>query len=148
MININNNETVKPQKNALTTLNDQVTSLITKNVIKKAKNIIQTYNSQTDAKLFEEQLIQICNMLKKIKSMNLNPTSIEFDLIVNEFKRHWLKMDSIVIKARQQRPQPVLTETDLIRIKTIKRGLTEIFGSDRELPVNDVVTFLVEATKE
>ena len=148
MMKSNDKEIIVMQRNSLSTLIEQATSLITKNAIQKAKEFIQTYNGQTDAILFEEALIQTYNMLQIIHSKNLNTRSIEFDLISNEFIRRLQEMNSLIMKARQKRPQPKLTEADLIKIKAIKLRFAEIYGTERALPMDNVMTLLLEVTKE
>ena len=144
----NDKEIIVMQRNSLSTLSEQATNLITKNAIQKAKKFIQTYNGQTDAILFEEALIQTYNMLQIIRSKNLNPQGIEFDLISNEFIRRLQEMNSLIMKARQKRSQPKLTEADLAKIKAIKLRFAEIYGTERALPMDNVVTLLLEVTKE
>lgn len=132
-----------PDSTMVTQFSDQVTSLITKRAIIRAKNMIQKYNGKTDAILLSEGLKQTREMLLVMVDAELVPGTLEADLIIDAFKIRWLDMDRILLKTRGKRPIPVWTEKDKRIYFEIKAIVRELFGD--ALPVGNVVPMLLEA---
>jgi hypothetical protein len=132
-------------ENALEKIGDQLFGVITHDVIAKAKKIIQEQNNEMDAILFSELLIQTCDMLHYIKNKNLIPKTVEAELVAEEFKIRWLRMNKIVMKARGKRDSPRWTDEDIRITKEIDQLFRQLYG--KSISSNGVVMFLLEAKR-
>lgn len=124
---------------------DQVSNLITKRAIIRAKNMIQKFNGETDAILLSEGLEQTRKMLV-IMEEEIVLGSSEADMIIDAFRLRWLLMDRILLKARGKRPAPVWTDKDRKTYMEIKATARKIFGN--ALPVGNIVPLLLEVNHE
>jgi hypothetical protein len=116
-------------------------------VIKRATEIIRSYETETDAILFRKGICAIRNMLHRAEGLNLDKRSYEFTLIQEELRLHIRKVNSIVMSLRGKRPEPSITERDKAIMSEIERATKNIFGNPN-LSLGNVAPLLLEAAKD
>ena len=129
--------------NAVSLLNDQVSSLITTKAVNKAKAMILCYNGETDAQVCSEWLKQILEIVKTFKEMNPTPGTAKYKYLMEEFKYRWENINKMISKAMGKRNPPIMTETDKARMRQLEKTLREVFGD--QIAIGKVVPFMLEA---
>ena len=121
---------------------DQLGSVINSEITDKVKKYVNNYLRETDAVLFSELLEQTNEMLMHIKEIKPNRDSVEYDLIMDEFKLRWKDMNNIVLEARNSRPAPAISDSDMKMMNKIISLSRELMGKD--LPGDGLIHLLLE----
>lgn len=132
------------ESKSITAISNQLSSIITQGTIDKISNMLKNANSEMDAVLCSELLIQTRNMLEDLKRRKLIRGSIEANLIIEEIKIRLIEMDRLIEKTRKNRPMPNLSDEDRRVCEEIKNLCKGLFGN---VKLTNVVPMLMEANK-
>lgn len=133
------------KEKSLATIKQQMLGLFSDAVIQKAKVIVEKYNSETEAILLSEGLMQIRKMLQTMIDNGIDYHDPCFNLIVDEWKRRVVSIEKIINKSKGSGLRKAPSYEDKRNAREIYQLMGQIVGKKEAMPFQTIIPLLQEA---